>query len=112
MPCAVVIRLVLRSRHRHGHLLRRLPCNVLRIQSSSWAPLLGTGEGALRQLHAFDGYGQDQAPCSVKPYVPELLSLPSCGSVAVPLESLIGESGGAVVGDFIHSRLLHEDEAR
>lgn len=89
---------------------------VLHIQNS--INMLGpireglTGGGALQQLHAFHGYGDSQTPCSVKPYKPELLSLPSRGSEAVPLEKLIGETGCDVVGDFIDSHLLPEDEAR
>ncbi len=70
------------------------------------------GVGALRQLHAFDGYGEFQTPAVVKPYVPNLLSLPSSGSRAVPLDELLGKDGCSIVGEFIHSRLLQENEAR
>lgn len=70
-----------------------------------------TGAEALRQLRAFDGYGDDQAPCAVKPYDSSLLSLPEHGSKAVPLHQLLGEDGMDIVGEFIHSRLLDEGEA-
>ena len=70
-----------------------------------------TGAEALRQLRAFDGYGDDQAPCAVKPYDSTLLSLPEHGSKAVPLHRLLGEDGMEIVGEFIHSRLLDEGEA-
>lgn len=52
-----------------------------------------TGAEALRQLRAFDGYGDDQAPCAVKPYDSSLLSLPEHGSKAVPLHQLSPEKG-------------------
>ena len=71
-----------------------------------------TCAGALGQLRAFDGYGEDQAPCSVRPYVPSLLSLPEKGNQAQPLDSLMGDGGGDIVGEFCRSRLLSVDEAR
>lgn len=71
-----------------------------------------SGSEALRMLRAFDGYGENQTPCNVKPYRPELLSLPSAGNEAVPLEVLIGEDGGEIVGEFCRSRLRSVDEAR
>ena len=70
------------------------------------------GAEALQQLRAFDGYGDDQIPCAVKSYSPELLSLPAEGSVSIPLDDLLGSDGRDIVGDFIHSRLLCVDEAR
>ena len=75
-------------------------------------PGLLSGTEALKQLRAFDGYGEDQTPCAVQSYTPELLSLPSKGSFAVPLEELLGCDGRNIVGEFIHSRLLNVDEAR
>lgn len=71
-----------------------------------------SGAEALEQLRAFDGYGEDQAPCAVKSYTPELLSLPDMGNCAVPLDELLGCDGRSIVGDFVHSRLLNVDEAR
>ena len=71
-----------------------------------------TGPGALEQLRAFDGYGDDQTPAAIRPYSPQLLSLPTCGSEAVTLESLIGEEGGSIVDEFMRTRLLPESEAR
>ena len=71
-----------------------------------------TSGGALQQLHAFDGYGEDQTPSTVRPYEPHLLSLPTAGSNAVPLEELLGDRGGEIVGEFIRSKLLPEVEAR
>ncbi len=70
-----------------------------------------SGEEALQQLHAFDGYGEDQVPCSVKPYNSNLLSLPDSGNLSVPLAGLLGEDGMDLVGEFCHSRLLQKDEA-
>ena len=67
---------------------------------------------ALRQLQAFDGYGEDQTPSTVKPYDPKLLSLPEKGNVPVPLADLLGQDGQMIAGEFIRSRLLSEDEAR
>ena len=71
-----------------------------------------SGSEALQQLRAFDGYGEDQMPCSVRPYSPQLLSLPSCGNQAVPLEKLMGEEGCSLVDEFIRTRLLPQNEAR
>ena len=71
-----------------------------------------TSSEALRQLRAFDGYGEDQTPSTVKPYDPKLLSVPEKGNVLVPLADLLGEDGQMIVGEFIRSRLLSEDEAR
>ena len=71
-----------------------------------------TSGGALQQLHAFDGYREDQTPSTVKPYEPHLLSLPTAGNNAVSLEELLGDCGGEIVGEFIRSKLLPEDEAR
>ncbi|CAJ1388043.1 unnamed protein product [Effrenium voratum] len=51
-------------------------------------------------------------PCSVRPYSPQLLSLPSCGNESVPLEKLMGEEGCTLVDEFIRTRLLPENEAR
>ncbi|CAE7231430.1 gag-pro-pol [Symbiodinium sp. CCMP2456] len=70
------------------------------------------GPGALQQLRAFDGYGEDQTPCAVKSYNPALLSLPAPGSEPVPLGQLLGDGGQLVVDDFCASRLLCENEAR
>ena len=70
-----------------------------------------SGSEALLQLRAFDGYGEDQCPCNVKSYQPDLLSLPTCGNRAVPLAGLLGESGGNIVGDFCRSRLRDRNEA-
>ena len=70
------------------------------------------GAGALRMLRMFDGYGEDQTPCNVVSYKPELLSLPSADNFAVPLEDLIGTSGGDLVGEFCRSRLRSVDEAK
>ena len=43
------------------------------------------GVGAVSQLHAFDGYGDDQTPAAVTTYNPSLLSLPDAGNRAVPV---------------------------
>ena len=70
-----------------------------------------TGPGAVSQLRAFDGYGEDQCPASIATYVPELLSLPDKGNKSMPLAQLLGDDGGVIVSDFIRSRLLDENEA-
>lgn len=70
------------------------------------------GPGAVVQLRAFDGYGEDQCPASMATYVPELLSLPSKGNKSMPLAELLGDDGGSIVSEFIRSRLLDKNEAR
>ena len=70
------------------------------------------GPGAVAQLRAFDGYGEDQCPASMATYVPELLSLPSKGNKSMPLAELLGDDGGLIVSEFIRSRLLDKNEAR
>ena len=64
--------------------------NILNSVQALGPPVGPSGPEALRKLRAFDGYGEDQTPPVVKPYRPDLLSLPSSGSQAVSLESLIG----------------------
>lgn len=75
-------------------------------------PLGPTGPEALQQLRAFDGYGGCQNPSPVVAYNPSLVSPPSSGDRAVPLETLLGEGGGELVSSFISSKLLRADEAR
>ena len=70
------------------------------------------GPGAVVQLRAFDGYGEDQCPASMATYVPELLSLPSKGNKSMPLAELLGDDGRSIVSEFIRSRLLDKNEAR
>ena len=70
------------------------------------------GKGAVSQLHAFDGYGEDQCPAAVASYNPELLSLPSAGNRAVPVAELLGDDGMEIVSAFCRTRLLDENEAR
>lgn len=82
----------------HGHLLN----SVLKLGPP----------GPLQQLRAFDGYGEDQIPSTIRSYSPELLSLPSSGNRAVPLDELLGSSGCDIVGEFQRSRVLRKDEAR
>ena len=71
-----------------------------------------SGTEALRQLRAFDGYGECQIPDTVKTYSPDLLSLPDQGNQAIPLETLLGSDGRDIVGEFVRTRLLNADEAR
>lgn len=71
-----------------------------------------SGTEALKQLRAFDGYGESQIPDTVKTYSPELLSLPDQGNQAIPLETLLGGDGRDIVGEFVRTRLLNADEAR
>ncbi|CAK8994560.1 unnamed protein product [Durusdinium trenchii] len=69
-------------------------------------------EGAVSQLHAFDGYGDDQTPAAVTTYNPSLLSLPDAGNRAIPVAELLGDDGREIVSAFCRTRLLDRNEAR
>ncbi|OLP86116.1 Gag-Pro-Pol polyprotein [Symbiodinium microadriaticum] len=82
------------------------------VQELGPPPVGLDGPGALQQLRAFDGYGEDQVPAAVKSYDSSLLSLPAGDDQPVSLASLLGEDGGKIVDDFVATRLLNQDEAR
>lgn len=86
--------------------------NILNSVQALGPPVGPSGPEALRKLRAFDGYGEDQNPSAVRAYDPSLLSIPSHGNNAVPLEDLLGPDGGMVVSEFCRSKLLRADEAR
>ena len=95
------------TRRKIGRLLSLLFLTMFEIQCMSW----GRRQAVLTAWGRFGSSMLSTATGRTRP-VPEPLSIPSCGNRAVPLEELMGVEGGEIVGEFIRTRLLPEDEAR